>query len=107
MEGERRVYERHCVAFPVRIDGAGKSDRLGMVHNTSASGMLLGTQSHFVPGQEVVLKFRVRIEQRQEMAVRGKVVRVRVADDRDIFRRMTAVRFHSLVPQLEALLQGT
>jgi hypothetical protein len=103
---ERRRHPRHHVPFPVRIDTPDKQGRVGMAENASMSGMLLGTQSQLAPGQDVIVRFRIRLEQRQEMTVRAKVVRVSIDEERDLFRRMTALEFLRPVPQLETLLKS-
>lgn len=97
---ERRRHRRQAVNFPVTIDAELKKGRIGMVENTSVSGMLLGTQSRFEPGQELCLRFRLRVDDPSETAVHGRVVRTFVDDGRDMFRRLVAVQFHRVTPAL-------
>lgn len=40
---ERRRHQREERYFPVQIDSAEKSDRIGIARNCSASGLLIGT----------------------------------------------------------------
>ncbi len=86
------------------IDAPTKKGRVGMATDSSVGGMLFGTQSRFEPGQELVLSFRVSLDQPEDAVVRGRVVWASIDESRDIFRRLFAVEFESELAGLEPFL---
>ncbi len=95
---ERRRHQREEIYFPVQIDSAEKSDRIGIARNCSASGLLIGTPSHFSVGEELELRFALKYGGPQQR-VHGRVVRVSLDEQADLFRRLLAVE---LVPERAA-----
>ena len=87
---DRRRHSRTDVFFPVRIDSPQKSDRIGVARNSSASGLLIGTPSHFAVGDPLVLTFGTTYGE-PERRMKGRVVRVDLDEEADLFYRLVAV----------------
>lgn len=87
---ERRRHSREEVYFPVQIDSQDKTDRVGVARNSSASGLLIGTPSRFAVGDQVDLTFAFRYGEPYQK-IHGRVVRVTVDDQADLFRQLVAV----------------
>ncbi len=95
---ERRRHKREEIYFPVQIDSAEKTERVGIARNSSASGLLIGTPSHFSVGDELDLTFSLKYGEPYQTA-HGRVVRIALDDQADLFRRLVAVE---LVPKRAA-----
>lgn len=91
---ERRRESRREDFFPVRIDSARKPDRLGVVRNSSSSGLLIGTPSRFEVGDEVDLTFSPRLGDPPRRC-RARVVRVALDPEADLFYRLVAVQLET------------
>jgi hypothetical protein len=89
---ERRRAPRHTFVVPVHIDAVDKPGRVGMAENASATGMLIGTQSRFQVGQWLLLRFKPRVEA-PWVPVRGRIVRIELDEERELFRRLIAIDF--------------
>jgi hypothetical protein len=98
----RRRHVRHRVVFPIKVSSMKKQGRIGMCRNGSASGMLLGTPSRFDLGDELILRFRVKSGEPENL-VRGRIVRLdRESPTRDHWcHRLVAVEFNAPQPTLE------
>jgi hypothetical protein len=95
---ERRRHTREEVYFPVQIDSKEKSERVGVARNSSASGLLIGTPSRFSVGEELDLTFTVQYGGPYQKK-HGRVVRVTLDDQADLFRQLVAVE---IVPKRAA-----
>lgn len=91
---ERRRHQREEIYFPVQIDSAEKADRVGIARNSSVSGLLIGTPSHFSVGDELDLTFSLKYGEPQQR-VHGRVVRITLDEQADLFRRLIAVELDS------------
>ena len=91
---ERRRHSREEVFFPVQIDSTEKADRIGVARNSSPTGLLIGTPSHFEVGDEVVLTFALQYGEPYQQ-VHGRIVRVTMDEQADLFRRLIAVQLES------------
>lgn len=89
---ERRRAPRRTFPIPVHIDAEGKPGRVGMAENASATGMLIGTQSRFQVGQWLSLRFKPD-GRAGWIPVRGRIVRIELDEERELFRRLIAVEF--------------
>jgi hypothetical protein len=91
---ERRRHYRVDVFFPVQIDSTHKSDRIGIARNSSHSGLLIGTPSHFQVGDELELTYAPAFGQPYQK-VKGHVVRINLDEEADLFRQLVAVELES------------
>ncbi len=76
----------------MHIDAPDKPGRVGMACNASATGMLIGTQSRFQIGQWIALRFKPHVRA-PWIPVRGRIVRIELDEEREMFRRLIAVEF--------------
>jgi len=93
---ERRRHARVDVFFPVQIDTTQKADRIGIARNSSHSGLLIGTPSHFQVGEELVLTFAPVFGQPHQK-VKGHVVRTSLDEEADLFRQLVAVELETRI----------
>lgn len=63
--------------------------------------MLIGTASRFEPGQQLSLRFRLRIDQPNDLEVRATVRHVTFDPSRDRFPRLMGIEFEREMPSLE------
>jgi hypothetical protein len=89
---ERRRAPRLEFVVPVQIDAPEKKNRVGMACNASATGILFGTQSRFQVGQWVDLSYKPSLEAAWTR-VRGRIVRIEIDEERELFRRMVAIEY--------------
>jgi len=75
MSREARKHPRNPVWLPIGIDGEGRPNRIGVSRDASLQGLLISTGSKFSVGERLTLRIRLA-ENRGEVMVRGKVVRV-------------------------------
>lgn len=88
---ERRRYERRPIQVPVSVSTRERRDRVGLIRDVSASGMLFHSQSKFEVGERVTVIFRF---EKRNGSTAGHVVRAACDTNEDnIFRFLTAVRF--------------
>jgi hypothetical protein len=87
----RRHYERHPIQVPVSVSTAVRRDRVGVIRDVSASGLLFHSLSRFEVGERVTLMFKVA---HRKGSTAGYVVRTDTDEHPDnIFRFLTAVQF--------------
>jgi hypothetical protein len=87
----RRRFERHPIQVPVNISTAVRRDRVGVIRDVSASGVLFHSISKFEIGERVTVVFKIA---HRNGTTAGQVVRTDTDDHPDnIFRFVTAVRF--------------
>lgn len=87
----RRRFERHPVRVPVNVSTAVRRDRVGMIRDVSASGVLFHSRSKFEIGERVTVMFKLA---HRKGLTAGSVVRTDTDDHPDnMFRFVTAVRF--------------
>lgn len=87
----RRRFERHSIQVPVSVSTAVRRDRVGVIRDVSASGVLFHSRSKFEVGERVTVMFKVA---HRKGTSAGRVVRTDTDDHPDnIFRFLTAVRF--------------
>ncbi len=91
-----RRHSRHEIRFPLEIDSPTKEGRVGVVRNLSRGGLLLGTPSHFRPGQRVRLRFRSKTDGPRYDVV-GTVVRSDHDPQAGWLGRLVAVVFDRMV----------
>jgi hypothetical protein len=88
---ERRRFERRPIEVPVSVSTRERQDRVGLIRDVSASGMLFHSRSKFAVGERVRVWFRV---EKRIGSTAGEVVRAACDTNEDnIFRFLTAVRF--------------
>jgi hypothetical protein len=92
---DRRSFARHQVHAAIGIDTEARKNRVGVTRNVSAGGVLFHSASRFEVGQRLDLYFRARPILREEMHVRGRVVRVwhEARDHYTLFPHVIAVEF--------------
>jgi hypothetical protein len=89
---DRRSAGRHSIQVPVNISTAVRRNRVGMIRDVSASGVLFHSRSQFALGERVTIEFHVASGERGETS--GEVVRASTdARDDALFRVLTAVKF--------------
>lgn len=90
-ERERRRYERLPIQVPVNISTTVRRDRVGMIRDLSASGVLFHSLSKFAIGERVVVMFKLA---KRKGVTAGHVVRASIDPNLDnMFRFVTAVSF--------------
>lgn len=88
---ERRRFERHPIQVPVNVSTEVRRDRVGMIRDLSASGVLFHSLSKFAIGERVVIQYRVG---KARGSTAGHVVRATTdSNTHNMFRFVTAVRF--------------
>lgn len=88
---DRRRYDRHPIMVPISVSTQVRRDRVGMIRDVSASGVLFHSLSRFEIGERVVVMFKL---DRRRGATAGHVVRAGTDDNpENMFRFLTAVRF--------------
>jgi hypothetical protein len=88
---ERRCFERLPIQLPVNISTTVRRDRVGMIRDLSASGVLFHSLSKFAIGERVVVMFKLP---KGKGVTSGHVVRAVVDPNLDnFFRFVTAVSF--------------
>lgn len=96
---ERRRFERHNIQVPVNVSAGVRRDRVGVIRDVSASGMLFHSISQFAPGERIVVYFK---HNHQRGTTAGYVVRAELDQKTDsMFRFLTAVRFDAPLLDLE------
>lgn len=76
MSDDKRSYERYDILFPVTLKGTGIDDEvMGVCRQAGAGGALLTTSAPLPPGAELVIRFRLSAELRDERTVKATVVR--------------------------------
>ncbi|MGE0869880.1 MAG: PilZ domain-containing protein [Kofleriaceae bacterium] len=89
-EHERRRFARHSIQLPVSVSTPMRRNRIGMIRDVSASGMLFHSLSRFEIGERVTLMFRIG----RTGSTTAHVVRTfSDPNDDNLFRFVTAVRF--------------
>jgi hypothetical protein len=87
----RRHFERHAIHVPVSVSTAVRRDRVGVIRDVSASGVLFHSLSQFEVGERVTLMFKVK---HRHGSTAGYVVRTDTDEHPDnFFRHLTAVQF--------------
>jgi hypothetical protein len=98
---ERRRFERHPIQVPVNISTAARRDRVGVVRDLSASGMLFHSRSEFALGERLALEFRIH---RDQGSTAGRVVRTFCDPVLGVtFPYLTAVQFDAPLLNLPML----
>ncbi|MFN0251067.1 MAG: PilZ domain-containing protein [Kofleriaceae bacterium] len=98
---ERRRFERLPIQVPVNVSTSVRRDRVGMIRDLSASGVLFHSLSKFAIGERVVVMFKLPS---RKGVTSGRVVRAQIDPNLDnMFRFMTAVRFDA--PLLDLRLE--
>lgn len=88
---DRRRFERHPIQVPVNVSTQVRRDRVGVIRDVSASGVLFHSRSQFAIGERLAMQFRLA---RDLSSAAGRVVRTTTDDSADaFFRHVTAVRF--------------
>jgi hypothetical protein len=89
--GERRRFERHAIQVPVNVSTKVRQNRVGVIRDVSASGVLFHSRSRFALGERLTIQFRIR---KDKSSTAGRVVRAGT-DQRDdaFFPYLTAVQF--------------
>ncbi len=107
VDDNRRETKRHNVCFPIEIN-TGSQPRVGLSRNASVTGLLLGSDKSFEPGQALSLKFRVGTGE-EHLTVGAKVVRTEVNNEAHIilWRHLAAVRFDNELGIAAALEKAT
>jgi len=87
----RRRFERHPIQVPIKVSTAVRHDRVGVIRDVSASGLLFHSLSKFELGERVTVMFKV---DHGKGLTAGEVVRIDTDEHPDnIFKFLTAVRF--------------
>ena len=98
----RRRYERHPIHVPVNVSTSVRRDRVGMLRDVSASGVLFHSKSQFEIGDRVTVMFSLA---HKKGTTAGRVVRTETDSEPDnIFRHLTAVRFDAPLLDLPQLI---
>lgn len=88
---ERRRFERRPIHVPVSVSTEARRDRVGLIRDVSASGMLFHSKSQFEVGERVTLYFWV---EKRIGSTAGRVVRAACdTNDDNSFPFLTAIRF--------------
>lgn len=100
---ERRRFERLPIQVPVNVSTTVRRDRVGMIRDLSASGLLFHSLSKFALGERVVIMFKLP---KRKGISSGHVVRAAIDPNLDnMFRFVTAVSFDA--PLLDLDLAST
>jgi hypothetical protein len=87
----RRTFERHPIQVPVNVSTAVRRNRVGMIRDVSASGVLFHSPSKFEIGERLTIMFKLA---HRKGVTAGAVVRTETdPDPGNVFRFVTAVRF--------------
>jgi len=87
----RRRFERHPIQVPIKISTSVRHDRVGVIRDVSASGLLFHSVSQFELGERVTVMFKAP---HGKGVAAGEVVRTDTDEHPDnAFRFLTAVRF--------------
>jgi hypothetical protein len=100
-EEEKRTYLRYRLLFPVTLTVADE-EVVGVCRDASAGGALIAASAPLEPGAEVVARFRVSGELRDERTIRARVVRQELSegDLQLAFPYCIALEFASPAPDL-------
>lgn len=71
---EKHAYQRYALLFPVTLT-SGAEEVVGVCRQAGADAALVSASGPLEPGAEVVVRFRVSAELRDERTVQGRVVR--------------------------------
>ena len=90
---ERRGFQRIPIITPVNISTVERRDRIGMIRDVSADGMLFHSRSRFAIGERVSVYFDVDANRHD---ISGRVVRASLDTNHDtLFQHLTAIRFEA------------
>jgi hypothetical protein len=88
---DRRRFERLPIQVPVNVSTTERRDRVGMIRDLSASGLLFHSLSRYAIGERVIVMFKLN---HGKGVTAGHVVRAQIDENLDnFFRFMTAVSF--------------
>jgi hypothetical protein len=91
---ERRRCERREIWQPVSLNTAERPDRVGMIRDMSATGLLFHSRSRYTIGEQLTMMYRRH--DRGAAYATGQVVRAVLDPNQDtMFPYLTAVRFDS------------
>jgi len=99
-QDERRREQRIEIAFPLKSDCGRRKERIGIVRNTNAFGMLFFSRSAFEIGDTVELRLLLP-GRRGTVAATGRVVRKTSNPDADLWFNGTAVVFDDPVDDVD------
>ncbi len=74
MSDEKRTYKRYDLLFPVTLS-ANEAEVVGVCRQAGAGGALISASAPVEPGAEVVVRFRLSADLRDERTVKASVVR--------------------------------
>ena len=100
---DRRRYARHVIHVPITVSTGARRNRVGVMRDLSASGMLFHSRSRFELGDRVTLRFQ--IDETGSGSTTAHVVRTFCDLNADtLFRFVTAVEFDAPLFDVEAAL---
>lgn len=77
---EKRRYRRYHLLFPVTLT-VGSEEIVGLCREASSGGALIAASALLEPGAEVIVRFRLSAELRDERTVHARVVRQELSED--------------------------
>jgi len=98
---EKREYQRYKIFFPVTLR-IGDEEIVGVCRDASAGGVLIAASTPVEPGADVVARFRVSTDLRDERTIEAKVVRQELSGEEMqlAFPYCIALEFKTPAPQL-------